>query len=507
MLTRSGGTRTGQWVGTLDYVSPEQIRGGRIDARADVYALGGVLHFALTGRVPFEREGDEAKLWAQLSAPPPVPSAVRRGLPAQFDVAVARAMAKDAGRALPVGRRPRPRRARRRRRAACRPSRSGWWRAAPPRRAPRRREPGLAAEASTRTAAARSRRGARLAAGAPLLVAGGLRPSRSSASWRPCCSCATTTRRRGPRRPRDGRRRPRRRATADALPRAVRTIENVGDRPAGIALAGGDLWVIEPAPAVPHARGRRHGTGAPQAPRTSGGRRSRSSPTATACGWPSTTGPATPWSASMPAPARSARGSRSPATPRRLAVDGSGVWVGTALERRAAGHGVALRPRERAPAADARRARGRRRAAGDAGHDLGRQARHEQARADDAGRDRAGRLGDAAGPRARPELRRARGVGGPGRPGHDRPRRRRRDGRSVQGHAGNDPTQALEAGGRVYVASRNTNAVLVLDPEHAEAHARPDRRRAQPATRWSPTSGRSGSPGSATTRSREIRYR
>ncbi len=43
-LTHSGGTRTGQWVGTLDYVSPEQIRGGRIDARADVYALGGVLH-------------------------------------------------------------------------------------------------------------------------------------------------------------------------------------------------------------------------------------------------------------------------------------------------------------------------------------------------------------------------------------------------------------------------------------------------------------------------------
>ena len=95
VFTRTGGTRTGQWVGTLDYVSPEQIRGGRIDARADVYALGGVLHFALTGRVPFDREGDEAKLWAQLSAPPPVPSAVRRGLPAQFDLAVARAMAKE----------------------------------------------------------------------------------------------------------------------------------------------------------------------------------------------------------------------------------------------------------------------------------------------------------------------------------------------------------------------------------------------------------------------------
>ena len=101
VITRQRRDAHGQWVGTLDYVAPEQIRGGRIDARADVYALGGVLHFALTGRVPFERAGDEAKLWAQLSAPPPVPSAVRAGLPAQFDVAVARAMAKEPNERYP----------------------------------------------------------------------------------------------------------------------------------------------------------------------------------------------------------------------------------------------------------------------------------------------------------------------------------------------------------------------------------------------------------------------
>ena len=138
VLTRTGGTRTGQWVGTLDYVAPEQIRGGRIDARADVYALGGVLHFALTGRVPFEREGDEAKLWAQLSAPPPVPSALRRGLRARVR---RRGRARDGqGRrgALPVRRRPRPRRAGRRGRTRRRRSPSGSSPAAPPRRAPRR---------------------------------------------------------------------------------------------------------------------------------------------------------------------------------------------------------------------------------------------------------------------------------------------------------------------------------------------------------------------------------
>jgi serine/threonine protein kinase len=95
MLTRGGATATGEWVGTLDYVAPEQIRGGLLDARSDVYALGGVLHFMLTGHVPFERGGDEAKLWAQLSSPAPEPSRVRPGVPREFDGVVARAMAKQ----------------------------------------------------------------------------------------------------------------------------------------------------------------------------------------------------------------------------------------------------------------------------------------------------------------------------------------------------------------------------------------------------------------------------
>ena len=91
----AGATRTGRWVGTLDYVAPEQIRGERVDARADVYALGCVLAFALTGRAPFEREGDEAKLWAHLSEPPPRPGDEVPGIPAALDDVVVRAMAKD----------------------------------------------------------------------------------------------------------------------------------------------------------------------------------------------------------------------------------------------------------------------------------------------------------------------------------------------------------------------------------------------------------------------------
>lgn len=92
-LSIAGTTKPGHWVGTLDYVAPEQIRGERVDARADVYALGCLLYFTLTGEVPFKREGDEARLWAHLSDPPPKPSA--HGVPAAFDPVIARALAKD----------------------------------------------------------------------------------------------------------------------------------------------------------------------------------------------------------------------------------------------------------------------------------------------------------------------------------------------------------------------------------------------------------------------------
>ena len=61
-------THAGGWVGTLGYVAPEQIRGERVDARADVYALGCVLFHALTGGPPYQRDRDEATLWAHLNA-------------------------------------------------------------------------------------------------------------------------------------------------------------------------------------------------------------------------------------------------------------------------------------------------------------------------------------------------------------------------------------------------------------------------------------------------------
>ena len=90
-----GVTQAGQWVGTLDYLAPEQIRGEAAGASADVYALAGVLYHCLTGEVPYPRENDAAKLWAHVNADPPTPSRVRPGLPQAIDEVIARGLAKD----------------------------------------------------------------------------------------------------------------------------------------------------------------------------------------------------------------------------------------------------------------------------------------------------------------------------------------------------------------------------------------------------------------------------
>jgi eukaryotic-like serine/threonine-protein kinase len=91
----TGATRTGHWVGTVDYAAPEQIQGRSADARTDVYGLGCLLFFALTGRPPYAGETLEAKLWAHLSEAPPAPSRLRAGVPAAMDAIVTRALAKD----------------------------------------------------------------------------------------------------------------------------------------------------------------------------------------------------------------------------------------------------------------------------------------------------------------------------------------------------------------------------------------------------------------------------
>ena len=97
-----GLTRTGQFVGTTDYVAPEQIRGEQAGAPSDVYSLAAVLYECLTGVVPYAKPSDAAVLFAHMMEPPPLVTDQRPDLPAALDEVVARGMAKD-----PAARQPR----------------------------------------------------------------------------------------------------------------------------------------------------------------------------------------------------------------------------------------------------------------------------------------------------------------------------------------------------------------------------------------------------------------
>jgi serine/threonine-protein kinase len=88
-------TDSGNWVGTVDFMAPEHLRGEPTDARADVYALGCVLCTALTGMPPFRRDTVPATITAHLHDPPPRPSLDAPGVPEAFDSVIARALAKD----------------------------------------------------------------------------------------------------------------------------------------------------------------------------------------------------------------------------------------------------------------------------------------------------------------------------------------------------------------------------------------------------------------------------
>ena len=217
VLSHGGATAPGHWVGTLDYIAPEQLRGDQVDARADVYALGGVLCFVLTGHVPFERDVDEAKLWAQLSAPPPKPSDLRPGIARAFDGVVSRAMAKEPDARYPsagdLGR-------------AALAAASGGTPGQPERMVAR----GAAAPDGERTelddgstlTAGRPQPKPKRSLRRPLVLAGLLAAA---------AVLAFVLIRDPPQTP------------TGATIRVAGTIRDVGDRPNGVALAGGDLWV------------------------------------------------------------------------------------------------------------------------------------------------------------------------------------------------------------------------------------------------------------------------
>jgi serine/threonine-protein kinase len=90
-----GLTRTGSFVGTVQYCAPEQIEGKEVDSRTDVYALGCVLFHCLAGRPPYTRDTEVAVMHAHMVEPPPTPSSLDPGLPQALDGVIATAMAKD----------------------------------------------------------------------------------------------------------------------------------------------------------------------------------------------------------------------------------------------------------------------------------------------------------------------------------------------------------------------------------------------------------------------------
>lgn len=89
-------TATGQMMGTIDYLSPEQARTEAATPRCDVYQFAGVLYECLTGGVPFDRPTEAAVLFAHLTEPPPRLAHKRPELPAPLGDVIARGMAKDA---------------------------------------------------------------------------------------------------------------------------------------------------------------------------------------------------------------------------------------------------------------------------------------------------------------------------------------------------------------------------------------------------------------------------
>ena len=91
-------TQAGELVGTIHYIAPEQIEGGQVDARTDVYSLACLLFHCLVGDVPFSRDTDVAVIYAHLSETPPKPSELRPELPVGLDAVIAKALDKSPDR-------------------------------------------------------------------------------------------------------------------------------------------------------------------------------------------------------------------------------------------------------------------------------------------------------------------------------------------------------------------------------------------------------------------------
>jgi hypothetical protein len=90
----AGMTGSGFVVGSLSYISPEQLQGDHVDGRADQYSLACALFQALTGEVPFPRDTTAARMFAHLSAPAPALGEINPALRGPLEPVLAKALAK-----------------------------------------------------------------------------------------------------------------------------------------------------------------------------------------------------------------------------------------------------------------------------------------------------------------------------------------------------------------------------------------------------------------------------
>ncbi len=88
-------TRPGMTIGSVYYMSPEQVRGGTVDARSDLYSFGVTLYESLTGRKPFQADTSFSVLNAHLNEAPMPPIEVNAGLSPELNSIVLRALAKS----------------------------------------------------------------------------------------------------------------------------------------------------------------------------------------------------------------------------------------------------------------------------------------------------------------------------------------------------------------------------------------------------------------------------
>jgi len=95
MLGTKRMTQTGTLIGTLEYISPEQVKGGEPDERSDIYALGVMFYEMVTGRVPFSSPSDFEIMRKHLEEKPPPPRTLLPGLPADVERIIQKALEKD----------------------------------------------------------------------------------------------------------------------------------------------------------------------------------------------------------------------------------------------------------------------------------------------------------------------------------------------------------------------------------------------------------------------------